>query len=294
MKFQHPSQAASGIWAAVLVGLLASSAQAAPITVTNAGYWLETVGTNTIGLAGGGSAAGVSTTLFVANSSPDITGGTTATAVQNNASLGAVGVDGLLWARRVLNPSAAQLTALTVNFSNGGDTASFTGRDLTGLNAMPLMQSLEVIGAINPLSPLVSWALPDSALTGDLDLIQLVFYNDDTNLEVGNRVTLASTATSFQINSVLPVDFNLVVNVRLVDLFDDNAAFVTGNIQRESRAYANYTATVPEPASLALASLALAALGVSGRRARLRSTATAWPLLHAPACKFLRHEHLVA
>ena len=236
---------------ACAAALYAGAALAEPISVSNAGYWLETVGSNTIGLANGGSAPGINTTLFVANTSPDITGGTTASATQNGASVGAVGVDGVLWARRILNPSATQVTPLAVTFTNGANQASFTGRDLTGLSPMPLVSNLQISGAGNAFSPTVTWTLPTAAAAGDVDFVQLVFYNNTTDAEIGTRVTLAATATSFQTTALTPgLDF--VVNVRLIDLFDDSAAFTTGNIQRESRAFAGYVVPVPEPGAAAL------------------------------------------
>ncbi len=241
-----------------LVLLLPDPAHAAPITVSNAGYWLETVGTNTIGIAAGGTPAGTVTSLFVANTDP--LAGTTATASLPSGATTAPVVDPTgLWARRALNPNAAQLAPLTVVFSNGPDQASFTGRDLTGLVAMPLVAGLSVNAAGNPLRPIVSWNLPAGA--GDVDFIQIVFYNDDTNLEIGNRVTRPGDTTSFQFASDLPLNFNFVINVRLIDLAVDGDPFVSGNIQRQSRAYINYTSPVPEPTTALLLAGGLAGLG---------------------------------
>ena len=253
---------------ACAVTLYAGEAASVPITVSNAGYWLETVGTNTIGIANGGSAQGISTALFVANTTPDTTGGTTATATQNGVAAGAVGVDGVLWARRVLNPTATQLTPLTVTFTNGADQAAFTGRDLTGLSAMPLVGNLQVSNTGNAFIPSVAWALPTAAGAGDVDFVQLVFYNNATDAEIGTRVTLASTATSYQLTTTLPANFDLVVNVRLIDLYDDNAAFVSGNIQRESRAYANYITPIPETGTAVMTLLGLAVLSWRARPRR--------------------------
>lgn len=251
---------------ACAAALCAGAATAVPITVTNAGYWLETVGTNPLGIAAGGPQHGTVTTLFVANTSPDINGGTTAVASQNGFAAGAVGVDGVLWARRVLNPTAAQLTPLTVTFANGADRTPFVGRDLSALSPMPLVEDANVDGAVNPSSPLVTWTLPAAAAAGDVDFVQLVFYDNATNGEIGSRVTLAPTATSYRIVSTLPVGLDLVVNVRLVDLYDDTAAFTFGNIQRMSRSYSTYVVPVPEPGTAVMAALGLVALAWRLRR----------------------------
>ncbi|MBC7942396.1 MAG: PEP-CTERM sorting domain-containing protein [Chitinophagaceae bacterium] len=249
----HKTWAVTGVAAAVF----SLPAVAVPIAVSNTGYWLETVGTNTLNIAGGGSPSGLLRTLFVANTNP--LAGTTATASFSGTPTFAPTVDVTgLWVRGSINPSAAQLAALTVDFANGGDTASFTGRSLAGLSPLPLVQNLQV-----ETSGLVSWSLPPAP--GDYDVIQVVFYNDTTNLEVGTRVNLGTSASTLTL-SVLP-PFPLVINVRLIDLFDDNAAFTTDNILRESRAYVTL---VPEPASAGLwvGGLALIAAAAARRRKR--------------------------
>jgi hypothetical protein len=176
----------------------------------------------------------------------------------------------------VLNPSAAQLAPLSVVFSNGGDTASFTGRSLVGLTAMPLAQNLAVDPSSDPFGPVLSWALPVNADL-DIDLVQLVFYSNTTNLEVGSRQVLAATATSFDLTGPLPLSFDLTINVRLVDLFDDNAPFTSANISSESRAYVNYltpsVAAIPEPETYALMLAGLGALGFVARRRKFAADA---------------------
>ena len=52
---------------------LAGAAHATPVTINYAGFFLDTIGTNTLGLAGGGSALGVPSTLFVGAPRPTIT-----------------------------------------------------------------------------------------------------------------------------------------------------------------------------------------------------------------------------
>jgi hypothetical protein len=77
---------------AVTGALLATSASAVPVSVSNVGYFLDTIGSNSIGIAGGGSPGGTSSTLFVANTSPGGgAGGTTASATYvatSNPTLG--------------------------------------------------------------------------------------------------------------------------------------------------------------------------------------------------------------
>lgn len=247
--------------AAIALAGIAGVASAEPIAISNAGYWLETVGVNTIGIAGGGAPGGVVTTVFVATTSPTAAQGTVASATINGAPTGGVVLDSpTLWARRVSNPSFDQLAPLAVTFTNDSDTATFTGRNLQGLASMPLVQGLIADGSAQQFSPHISWTLPDNA--GDVDLVQVVFYNNATNLEVGNRVALPADATSLQILAALPAGFDLTVNVRLLDLADDSAGFTTGNILRASRAYVNYLVPVPEPETYALMLVGLALSGV--------------------------------
>ena len=252
---------------AAVSALVAAPALAVPVTIVYAGYWHETVGSNGLGHAGGGSTAGTPSTLFVAETIPGPDAGTTA-----SASFGAVATNppvavGPLWTRRKLNPDAAQLEALTVKFENGADSTSFTGRSLAGVAPMPLVQNLTVDGSATPFAPSVSWVLPaDNGF--DLDYVQLVFYSNVSKAEIGSRVTLDPTATHYDIVGPLTPGLDLVINLRLVDLYDDAGPFAPGNFQSISRAYVNYLVPVPEPGSWLLLALGLTAMPWVRRRAR--------------------------
>jgi hypothetical protein len=141
-------------------------------------------------------------------------------------------------------------------------------RDLFGLKVMPLVRSFTISG--NPFSPLLSWTLPQG--TGiDIDRVELVFYNDDNDTEIGTRVLRPGTTTSCQIQSVLPEGLDLVFNLRLLDLDDrvlPGTDWTAGDILSQSRRYWAYTVPnrVPEPGALSLVLLAGVAAAVIGRR----------------------------
>ena len=162
---------------------------------------------------------------------------------------------------------------MNVSFANGANSATFVGRDLSQLTPMKLATGLTVDASVDPFGPTINWTLPTS--TGDVDFIQVVFYNNDTNLEVGTRQTLSPGATSFDLygpgtGGSLPLGYNLTIQVRLVDLFDDSLSFEVGDIQRTSRAFVNYTTpsvtAVPEPSTYAMLVAGLAALDWARRR----------------------------
>jgi hypothetical protein len=252
---------------AAVCALSAGPVGADPITIVYAGYWLETVGSNTLGIAGGGSIAGTPTTLFVAETAPGPGGGTTASANFAGVATDAPFENNGLWVRRKTNPGPDQLAALTVDFEHGADTASFTGRSLAALAPMPLVEGLAVDASTEPFGPLVSWTLPGGP-GFDVDYVQLVFYSNATNAEIGSRVTLGPTATSYDIIGPLTPGLDLVINLRLVDLYDDAAPFVADNIQSMSRTYINYLVPVPEPGPGLLLALGLAGLAWRLRLAR--------------------------
>jgi hypothetical protein len=260
---------------AVVFAVSTGSVAADPITIDYAGYWLENIGSNPLGIAGGGSPTGRLTTLFVAETTPGSAEGTTASAnFAGVATYGPFVVDGF-WVRRVSDPGPDQLGALTVEFQNGADTASFTGRSLAAVAPIPLVEGLTVDASAEPFGPLVSWALPAS--TGfDVDHVQLVFYSNETGAEIGRRVTLPPTATAYDIIGPLAPGLDLLINVRLVDLYDDAAPFTTENIQSMSRTYVSYLAPVPEPGSALMLALGLTALSCRRRLARALRHGTAW------------------
>jgi hypothetical protein len=118
-----------------------------------------------------------------------------------------------------------------------------------------------------PFSPSVSWVLPLGD-DFDVDFVQMVFYSNVTKAEIGSRVTLGPTATHYDIVGPLTPGLDLVISVRLVDLYDDGAPFTPGNYQSISRAYVNYMVPVPEPGSWLLLALGLTAVPWVRRRAR--------------------------
>ncbi len=254
---------------------LSCAVQAEPITVDFAGYFLDNIGSNTLEVAGGGDPNGRPTVLFIGHTTPGPAAGTMAAAFQNGALVGGLATTpnttGTLdWARRVQFPGPGHVTPLTVAFVNGTDSAAVVTRDLTGLTQMPLVTGLALDASADAFRPTLSWALPANA--GDIDFVSLVFYSNVSNAEIGTRVTLPATATSFAFGSALPAGLDLTINVRLVDLYNDALPFTTDNIQRMSRSYINYTVPVPEPATWATLALGLG-LGLVGGVAARRRTA---------------------
>lgn len=254
--------------------LVATAVGAAPVTASNVGYYLDTIGSNSIGISGGGSASGMRTTLFLANTTPTGgAGGTTATATigpgNSPTSVGFIAGENL-WARRAALDDF-QRNALSATFMNGPDSTTVLTRDLFGISNMPLAPSFTLSG--DPFSPLLSWTLPEG--NGfDIDRVGLAFYNDDTNTEIGTRVFRSGATTSFQIRSVLPEGLNIVFDLRLFDLDDrilpGETGWGNGDILSLSRTYLAYSVPtrISEPAALSLVLIA----GLAAAAARRRQT----------------------
>lgn len=261
--------------AALATAVLAGMAHAEPVTVSNVGYYLDTIGANSIGVAGGGSTAGTPSTLFIANTSPGGgAGGTTASSAYLTTGTPTGGPvlgdsTGNFWVRRALNPVPADLDALKVVFSNGSDSTELITASLQGRTVMPLAIGFSLSG--DPFSPLLSWTLPNGV---DIDRIQMVFHNDNTNLEVGSRVTRSGSTTSLQLANALPEGFDIVFDLRLIDLDDriqPGQNWGAADILSQSRTYISYTVPnrVPEPGTMLLLGIAGLAAGLMRRRSRM-------------------------
>ena len=77
--------------------------------------------------------------------------------------------------------------------------------------------------------------------------------------------------TFYDFVNPLPPGLDLVVNLRLLDLYDDAGPVAAGNWQSLSRSYVNYLVPVPEPGPWLLLALGLPAvlrLRQRGRPAR--------------------------
>jgi hypothetical protein len=263
------------------LALVVTWAGAAPVTVSNAGYFLDNNGSNSLGISGGGSPGGTATTLFLANALPaGGAGGTTAAAtILGTPTSVAYSAGDNSWVRRAQLDNF-QRNALTVTFTNGADSTVVVTRDLFGVPVMPLAPSFTVGG--DPFSPLLSWTLPDGPGI-DIDRVGIVFYDDDTNLEIGTRVFLPGMAKNYQIQGVLPEGLKLVFSLRLFDLDDGivpgSPDWTNADILSLSRTYLSYTVPhrVPEPGMPGLALLAGLAAALAGRRqvGRLASAAVA-------------------
>lgn len=267
----HPRHSAVIAALAAMAALSGSgAAHAVPVTISNAGYWLETLGENTLGLPG--SAAGSVSTVFAATTDPGASAGTTATATQGATSVAAPVASDTQWTRRIQDPTTFQRQPLTVVFQNGTDTAAFTGFDLRNLSALPLAGNLAVDGSSDPLGPVVSWTLP-SGPGIDIDRVQLAFYSNATNNEIGTRINLAGTATSYDLQGPFPAGLDLTISVRFVDLADDAGAFTFGNVLRNSRSFINYSVpSVPEPRAGLMMLAGLASVGMLAWRRKDRAS----------------------
>ena len=207
-----------------------------------------TIGSNTIGISGVGLPGGRQTTLFIATTSPSGgSGGTTATAtILGNSTTVGFDANQNLWARRALLDDF-QRNALSVTFTNGGETTTVNTGSLFGINAMPLAIDFTISG--DPFSPLLSWLLPVGQGI-DIDRVSIAFFNDDTNAEIGTRVFRPGTTTSYQLQSVLPEGLNIVFDLRLIDLVDSiepGQEWGAGDILSQSRTYLSYSVPARVP-----------------------------------------------
>lgn len=258
-----PGRARHIVLVTVLAGL--GAVQAAPIGVTAPYQFIDTYGSNTIGVTA------MTYDEFGAFATPTGAAGTTAVAVRGAFTTTVPWVGGTAnptQFNRLIAYDPANTGAFQITFANGNDRTVVTTPTITGATLTPPVQNIQI--ASGGTNPTFTWTVPAGVRPDD---IRINIYDHGRTRLDGNGVDLvysrdfAGTTTSFTVPGTLAgglplqLDNRYTLEIAIVDTRSNGLATSQSDLLSRSRTFVDF---VPVPANAPAVYLPVVTPGING------------------------------